>query len=240
VAKPIAKDDYGTIGVADANHTVSGNLLTNDSDPSGNQLFLRFVDGIRVGDKGVDTIQGTYGSFTFKADGSYVYTLDTTNPAVLALQHGQTLTEQIDYKISDGQGATDYGLLDLAIVGPNQRPVATDDHYALNLNAGGTVTDNVLTNDTDGDSDKLQTSFIGSGSPLTYIPNNGGDVTFEGKYGSISIGRDGDFVYTVDPTKVAALGSADATEHFVYKVWDGQKIDSASQADIYIDLTHHA
>jgi autoaggregation protein RapA/B/C len=239
VAKPIARDDYGRIGVADANHAVSGNLLANDSSPGGSPIYLRFVDGIRIGDKGADTIQGTYGTFTFKPDGSYVYTLDTSNAAVLALQHGQTLTEQFDYKISNGAGGTDVGLLDVAIVGPNLRPVAVSDHFALDLSNGGTVTSNVLTNDSDADGDKLQASFIGSGSPLTYIPNNSNDVTFAGKYGSISIGRDGDFVYTVDPTKVAGLGNTDATEHFVYKIWDGQKIDSSSQADIYIDLTHH-
>jgi len=240
LARPIAKDDYAKMSVLDADHRITGNLLTNDSDPDGNPVYLRFIDGIRVGDKGVDTIQGTYGTFTFNADGSYVYTLDTSNPAVLTLQHDHTLTEQLNYKISDGQGGTDFGLFKLDIFGPNQRPVAVDDHYSLDLSAGGTVTSNVLTNDSDGDGDKLQTSFIGSGSPLTYIPNNGGDVTYQGHYGSISIGRDGNFVYTVDDSKVASLGDAKVTEHFVYKIWDGEQFDSANQGDIYINLTHHA
>lgn len=240
MAKPNAKDDYAKISVQDADHSITGNLLTNDSNPDGNPVYLRFVDGIRVGDKGVDTIQGTYGTFTFNADGSYVYNLDTSNPAVLALQHGQALTEQLNYKISDGTGATDFGLFKLDIFGPNQRPVAVDDHYSLDLSAGSSVTSNVLANDSDADGDKLQTSFVGTASPLTYIPNDGSEVTYQGDYGSISIGRDGNFVYTVDESKVASLGDATVTEHFVYKIWDGEPIDSANQGDIYINLTHHA
>jgi autoaggregation protein RapA/B/C len=241
VTRPIALDDFSKISVDDANHRITGDLVANDFDAAGNPIYLRFVNGVRVGDKGVDAIQGTYGTFTFQKDGTYVYTLDATNPAVQALQHGQTLTESLNYKISDGLGATDYGLFKVMIAGPNQRPVAVDDHFDLNLANGNTVTSNVLVNDTDADGDKLQTSFIGTDSPLTYLPNNGGEVAFQGEYGTITVGRDGNFVYNVDEsnTQVANLaGSQQLTEHFTYKIWDGEPIHSADQADIYINITH--
>ena len=241
MAKPIAVDDFAKISVQDLDHQIAGNLLSNDSDPDGNPLFLRFVDGIRVGDKGVDTIQGTYGTFTFHADGSYVYKLDMTNAQVLALQPGEKLTESLNYKISDGLGGTDLGLFNLDITGPNIRPVAVDDHFALDLGSGDTLANNVLTNDTDANGDTLVTSFIGQASPLTYIPSGSADVTFVGTYGSISIGRDGNFVYTVNesnPAVAALSGSAHLTEHFTYKIYDGEPVTSADQGDIYIDLTH--
>jgi len=242
VTKPIAGDDFANISVQDPDHLITGNLLANDSDPDGNSLFLRFVDGIRVGDKGVDTIQGTYGTFKFNADGTYTYTLDTTNPAVQALQHGQTLTESLNYKISDGLGGTDFGLFKLQIDGPNTRPVATDDHLVFDPTGITTITGNILANDTDADGDKLQVSFIGTGSPLEYIPNNGSTVTFEGEYGSLTVGRDGNYVYTPDESNAAVSGLSGntvLTDHFVYKIWDGQDINSADQGDIYIDLSHH-
>lgn len=240
MTRPHATDDLAKISVLDSDGKIAGNLLTNDTDADGDHLFLRFVDGIRVGDKGVNTIQGTYGTFTFNADGSFVYTLNTSDPAVQALQHNQTLTESLNYKISDGHGGTDFGLFTLVIDGPNAKPTAVDDHYALDVAGGTNLSNNVLTNDTDPDHDPLQTSFIGSGSPLTYIPNDGSDVTYQGKYGSITIGRDGSFVYTADETKVdAALSSSShVVEHFVYKIYDGQLTHSADQGDIYIDLTH--
>ena len=242
MTKPYARNDFAKIGVLDSDGKIGGNLLSNDTPADSNPLYLRFVDGIRVGDKGVDTIQGTYGTFTFNADGTFVYALDPTNSAVQALQHGQTLSEHLNYKVSDGSGNTDFGLFNLVIDGPNQQPAAVDDHYALNLGASTTFSDNVLSNDTDSDSDTVRASFIGSVSPLTYIPNNGGDVSYQGQYGTITIGRDGSFVYTADEAKVdAALASSDhVTEHFVYKIWDGQLVGSSDQADIYIDLTHTA
>jgi len=199
VTRPHAGDDGAKINVLTLDHQISGNLLSNDADAAGNPIFLRFVDGVRVGDKGVDTIAGTYGTFTFHADGTYTYVLDLDNPAVQSLQHGQTLTENLNYKISDGLGDTDFGLFKLVIDGPNQRPVANDDHVAADLTGNAsadTITGNVLANDTDADGDKLQTAFIGTESPLNYI-RHGSEVTLQGEYGSISIGRDGNFIYHV-------------------------------------------
>ena len=136
MTRPHAHNDIAKIGVLDPTGTVTGNLLSNDASTDGNPLYLRFVDGIRVGAKGVDTIQGTYGTFTFSPDGSFVYKLDPTNTAVQTLQHGQTLAEHLNYKVSDGAGSTDFAVFNLVIDGPNARPVATDDHYALNLGTG--------------------------------------------------------------------------------------------------------
>lgn len=242
MTKPIAGDDFAKISVQDADHMITGNLLANDSDADGNSLFLRFVDGIRVGDKGVDTIQGTYGTFKFHADGTYTYTLDPTNSAVQALTAGQTLTESLNYKVSDGLGGTDVALFKLEITGPNTRPVATDDHLAFDPNGITSINGNVLANDTDADGDKLQVSFVGTGSPLQYIQNDGSTVTIVGEYGSLTVGRDGNYVYTPDESNTAVSGlsgNTELTDHFVYKIYDGEAVNSANQADIYIDLSHH-
>lgn len=239
MVKPVAQDDVATIVSTDSDGKISGNLLLNDVDPDGGALFLRFVNGIRVGDKGTDTIVGTYGTFKFNKDGSFTYTLDTSNPAVAALGPGETLTEKLNYKISDGNGETDFGLFTLTIEPPNSEPKANLDKYGLGVSVD-TVAGNVLTNDTDPDGDPLQVSFIGEGSPLTYIPNDGSTVQYVGQYGTITIGRDGNFVYDIDETNadVQALESGEVlSEYFTYKIWDGQDVNSADQDHIQITIT---
>jgi VCBS repeat-containing protein len=244
MAKPVAGDDHAQIDVDDADHQITGNLLANDTDPDGGTLYLRFVNGIRVGDKGTDTIVGTYGTFKFNADGTYTYTLDTLNPAVASLGPGETLKETLNYKISDGNGETDYALFTLEIGGPNQRPTANDDFYGIDADLADGTVGNVLSNlfgtDTDPDGDTLQVAFIGEGSPLTYIPNDGGTVDYEGQYGTITIGRDGDFVYDIDETDPAVIAArADGgtlSEYFLYKIWDGGPTNSADQGALHITL----
>lgn len=244
MVKPVAGDDYAKIYVQDPDHKITGNLLANDSDPDGGAIFLRFVNGIRVGDKGTDTIAGTYGTFKFNKDGTFTYTLDPSNPAVLALAPGETLKESLNYKISDGTGGTDFAQFTLEITGPNQRPTANDDFYGIDADLAdgtvGNVLDNLFGTDTDPDGDALQVSFIGEGSPLTYIPNDGGTVDYEGEYGTITIGRDGEFVYDIDETDAAVIAArangGTLFENFTYKIWDGAPTNSADQGVLHITL----
>ncbi|MGB1041897.1 MAG: VCBS domain-containing protein, partial [Tenacibaculum sp.] len=47
------------------------------------------------------TYIGTYGTIVLNADGTYTYTVDSTNPAVAGLLVGSTLTETFNYTLSD-------------------------------------------------------------------------------------------------------------------------------------------
>jgi len=62
-------------------------------------------------------ITGQYGTLTIGADGSYSYMLDNNNPAVNALQTGQTLSEQFTYTLKDPANATDIAQLTITING---------------------------------------------------------------------------------------------------------------------------
>ncbi|MEM1278444.1 MAG: Ig-like domain-containing protein [Cyanobacteria bacterium P01_H01_bin.152] len=95
---PVATDDTNAI-TEDSVPDVSGNVLSNDSDPDGDALTLASVAGNPIG---TGPIQGQYGTLAVNADGSYTYTLDNDNPAVDALNDGETLTESFDYSVSDG------------------------------------------------------------------------------------------------------------------------------------------
>jgi VCBS repeat-containing protein len=95
---------------------ISGNLLANDTGPA---RFLRFLGDDRVeakrGPDQITAIAGDHGTFFVKPDGSFTYELD---PEVAAsIGPGQMVIEQLQYKVSDGMGRTDVGILRLEISG---------------------------------------------------------------------------------------------------------------------------
>ncbi len=116
MARPSAAFDRISVTELDV---ISGNLLSNDSDPDGQPLFLRFFDGERVeakrGPDQVTIIAGNHGTFFVRPDGSFTYELD---PDVAArINPGHMVIEQLTYKVSDGQGGTDVATLRLEISG---------------------------------------------------------------------------------------------------------------------------
>lgn len=92
---PEATADSASIDEDAGPGMVTGNVLTNDSDPDNPPQDLS------VSNAGV--IAGTYGTLTLNADGSYSYALDNTNPAVNALNAGDSLQEVFGYTVTDGE-----------------------------------------------------------------------------------------------------------------------------------------
>lgn len=91
-----------------------GFVLRNDSDIDGGDA-LRVV-GIRAGNEAAggvagpvgQPVAGRYGTLLIQADGSYTYTIDLTNPEVLAAAGlGQLLTDVFTYTLADLAGGTD-------------------------------------------------------------------------------------------------------------------------------------
>ena len=117
-SKPVAVDDHLSFSEDDA---ISGNLLSNEINPGGSTLYLRFFDGVRVDAKSGPAhetiVQGDYGTFKLQPDGSFTYELDHSLDAVQNLGAGEHLTERVSYKMADAAGHTDVGVLDLTING---------------------------------------------------------------------------------------------------------------------------
>ncbi|OWV71728.1 autoaggregation protein (adhering protein) [Rhizobium sp. R339] len=120
-AKPTAVDD---LLVFFENDLIRGDLLRLASDPEGAQMYARFVNGVRIDAKhGPDhetIIEGKYGTFKVKPDGHFTYELDYTLDVVKNLGKSDQLIETLSYKMSDGSGGTDLGVLTLAIDGVNE------------------------------------------------------------------------------------------------------------------------
>ena len=207
---PTANDD--TINVT-VGTPATGNVITSsDTDPDSDSLTVSAIAGGSVG----SAVTGTYGTFTLNSNGSYTYTVDTTNSDVIAWQSGDAvLTETFTYTVSDGNGGTDTATITVNASGQNDAPTANDD--TINVTVGTPATGNVITSsDTDPDGDSLTVSAIAGGSV-------GSAVT--GTYGTFTLNSNGSYTYTVDTTNsdVIAWQSGDAvlTETFTYTVSDG-------------------
>jgi VCBS repeat-containing protein len=121
-------------------------------------------------------VNGTYGSITIDANGSYIYTIDDTNAAVQALRiNGQTLDDVFTYTVTDAGGLTSTTQLTVTIRGRNDNPVGVNDTNTAveaggvtNGTAGTNPTGNVLSNDTDVDSnangETKTVNAVGAGS----------------------------------------------------------------------------
>ncbi|MBS0453792.1 MAG: VCBS domain-containing protein [Proteobacteria bacterium] len=115
---PVARDD--STGATDQvpPPQTSGNVLPNDSDVDGGDAL--HVAGIRAGAENGSgaagavgqAVAGRYGTLVIHADGSYTYTIDQSNPEVLAAAgRGQVLNDFFTYTVADRLGATDQAQL---------------------------------------------------------------------------------------------------------------------------------
>ncbi len=231
------------VAVADAKSTIvgqppaTGNLLINDSDvDTGDTLS---VTQLNFG--GSDKLLGTafnsqYGSLTVNADGSYSYTADPNNPAVIALGVSKTLTETFTYTVSDNHGSTSTATLTITVGGINDAPVAHLDINSISEDAVNPVTGNALTNDTDVDGDTLNVTAVNGAAA-----NLGKAVT--GLYGSLTVNASGDYSYLLNNANgtVQALGIGESiTDSFSYLISDGNGGTSTANIVMTIEGTNDA
>ena len=146
------------INVSEDGSITTGNLLANDIDVDGDDLFL---DGFTQAEHGVITSNGD-GTFTYVPDADY---------------DGR---DSFTYTIADGNGASDTVTVEISIAAVNDNPGAVDDVDNVDED-NSLLTINVLANDTDVDNDNVliynytQTqngslSYNGDGT-FDYVPN---------------------------------------------------------------------
>ncbi|MCE9943711.1 VCBS domain-containing protein [Aeromonas rivipollensis] len=115
---PVAQDDSAVANDQVKAPHASGQVLPNDGDVDGDDPLR--VTGVRSGTEDGSgnagplgqPLAGRYGWLTLNQDGSYSYTIDLTNPEVLAAAGlGQVLQDVFTYTLGDGSGATDQAQL---------------------------------------------------------------------------------------------------------------------------------
>jgi len=182
---PVAEDDINTTF---KNIQVSGNLLTNDSDPEGDVLTI----------KTEPAIPPTYGTVVINSDGTYTYKPNSDFSG----------TDIFVYEVCDNgnpvlcdQAKVTIRVIDVS--GTNNAPVAINDAYQGSV--GLTVKGNVISNDFDPDGNLNSNSvlLIGSAPAIGVLTlNSGGTFTYvpvAGFIGQVS------FVYQICDLSTPAL-----------------------------------
>jgi len=150
---PIAQDDSTSLN---AGTTKTINVITNDTDSDGDTLTI----------SAVATAQN--GTTAITANNQISYTPNA----------GFTGADSFTYTINDGNGHNATATVSVTVVSTNQAPTAVNDTAATA--AATNIVVNVLSNDTDPDSDALTLASVStaqngtaviSGNSISYTPN---------------------------------------------------------------------
>ncbi|MDI9235251.1 VCBS domain-containing protein [Limnohabitans lacus] len=214
----------------------SGKLLGGVDISAGKSIAkVQFGEGeeILVTTEGV-VVEGIYGSWIVKADGSYTYALSNSRPAVQALTAGQSSVDTL--KFWDNL-ATEAATATVTVRGSNDAPTVGAAWVSAANQGGNVYTLNLLQGASDPDAGEalsLQVSAItyklGSGPLGTGLPDG------------LSLGNDGKTL-TVDPGHEAYHGlAAGAKQDLVlsYRVTDAQGASVAQRVTITLTGTNDA
>ncbi|WP_312931061.1 retention module-containing protein [Pseudomonas sp.] len=154
---------------------------------------------------------------------SYRYTLQD-NAAHPTAGGANSLQEQFSVVAQDSDGSTATGTLDVTIV--DDLPEARSDYEQVR--EGGTVSGNVLLNDTVGADVRPDGQYVvgvraGSDTSMSATGNVG--VQVQGQYGVLTIAADGSATYHANPNSVGAPGGRDV---FVYTIRDADGDESTT------------
>ncbi|CAI8861233.1 retention module-containing protein [Pseudomonas sp. IT-P176] len=111
---PHAFDDGNGVAASEAHLILTGNVLDND---------VQGADRVVTGPITPGTFTGTYGTLVLAADGSYSYTLHSSDPAFLALKGD--VSETFNYTLTDADGDSSSANLVLNVHN-NDDPVLID------------------------------------------------------------------------------------------------------------------
>lgn len=177
-------------------------LLANDTDVDGDALTVTAVGATSA-----------RGGFVTLSGGVITY-----NPgsALQTLKAGEVVTDSFTYTVSDGNGGTSTATVSFKVKGVNDAPTVADDSAFANAN--GSVTIDVLANDSDPEGDALTVTGVGTAANGTVVINANGTVTYTPNAGFS--GADS-FTYTVQDV---AGASAAATVSLVVGLSDHDQV----------------
>ncbi|MFK7943051.1 MAG: Ig-like domain-containing protein [Paracoccaceae bacterium] len=174
---PVAEADFFT-GLED--NTITGDVLTNDSDVDGDTLTV------------LTNLPPANGDLVLNPDGTFTYTPDANFNG----------TDTFTYTVLDGNGGTDTATVTLTVGGDNDAPVAapdtatTDEDTALTIPAA-----DLLANDNDEDGDTLTVINVSSVGTVGTVVLDGTDVVYDpnGQFEDLATGETATdtFTYTV-------------------------------------------
>ncbi|WP_371228027.1 VCBS domain-containing protein [Pseudomonas sp. QE6] len=172
-------------------------------------------------------ISGNFGQLTLSADGTYLFVVNSADPAIRALTANQSLDVIFTYRIHDSGGLTDQAQLVITVTGVNDPPIvqpvvihATEAGGLLNNLPGLNPTGSIRGSYTDPDGDVLTITAVTS--PTGANGTVGADLA--GNHGTLLLNSDGSYRFLVnnlDPAVQSLRTYNDTlTEVFTYTVSD--------------------
>ena len=239
---PVITSTDHTHSVTEAGVREGGNLPFTDTPSASGKVEATDADNDSLS-YSVDRNDGIYGRLELHADGSYVYTLDNAKGATQALKAGETKTDVFTVTVSDGHGGTVSQVITVNVTGTNDVPELS---FASGTTGVHTLADNGTArtaagkfNVADPDADGIPGNMVpvdgGSkasqsfgiagtdGTTGTGTPHADGSISFTTEYGTLTIDKNGNYTYTLNPNaeKVIALSSSQThDEHFTVTVTD--------------------
>ncbi|WP_417328661.1 Ig-like domain-containing protein [Halomonas cupida] len=165
-------------GINEEQRSISGNVSTNDR--SGADGADAAVTGVVAGHSGKPAgsigrpINGQHGQLIMNSDGSYQYVLDNDDPAVDALQEGESITDVFRYRTTDADGDVRIATLTVTIHGGNDDPTASTQDITTSEDTP--VEGQIIAEDVDGD--ELTFEVIDGPSRGTVVINDDGTFTY--------------------------------------------------------------
>ena len=184
-------------------------------------------------------ITNEYGTFTIDPKtGAYTFTLDNTSETVFKMAAGRLYETSINVTVTDTSGLSDTKELVVNIEGTNTAPVITSgEHGVIIANPaplvedGGVskVTGQVTAREYDEGDHVVAFKFV----------NDKGELvdSLTGKYGTISIDKDGNYTYTFNNGQAQHLGAGEmAAEHFNVVAVDTYGAQTTTPSDLQIQI----
>lgn len=184
-------------------------------------------------------ITNEYGTFTIDPKtGAYTFTLDNTSETVLKMAAGRLYETSINVTVTDTSGLSATKELVVNIEGTNTAPVITSgEHGVIIANPaplvedGGVskVTGQVTAREYDEGDHVVAFKFV----------NDKGELvdSLTGKYGTISIDKDGNYTYTFNNGQAQHLGAGEmAAEHFNVVAVDTYGAQTTTPSDLQIQI----
>jgi VCBS repeat-containing protein len=229
---PVAVDDARSVGESSVLIVDAAGVLGNDTDPDVEALTVDQVAGA-AGDVGVQRTTAKGAKLTVNADGSIVY---DPNGRFASLTSGQSDTDSVAYRASDGDASSAPATLTVTINGANDRPVVTPTSAALAFGEGDApkAADGGLTladvDDTTLQSAQVKLTDPQTGDELSYATTAGVTGTVNGAKDTVSLSTAGSKDDYRDALRAVKFfnGSDDASgadRHISFEVNDGD-VDS--------------
>ncbi len=224
-----ALDDADAV---EEDHSVSGDLLANDRAglAAGDSVSVTQWSGGNLGE--TLTLADTAGAtLRVNADGTYVLDAQASD----ALSEGESFTFTFDYSARNVHETTawasDSARFTVTVTGVNDGPDAVDDD-AGSIVEGGSVSGNVLVNDTD--IDRLDVLTVSGVLDASGQPVRGSTVTLASG-ATVQIEADGTYTYSAGHAFDGLLTGQTATDTFTYQIADGHGGYDTAMVTVHID-----